>query len=111
MDEEIYLDSAELSQHRDFVLQEKYTIQRIKDNFDSVKNTVSDEIIVNRDLMRQFQQLSEKLDMAERFYTALYSALDEINVEADLTSRKIGLLLEDYIEEMSRKQIFNTDLL
>ena len=110
MDGELFLNSKEISTHKDHILEEKYTAQRLRDNIDSVRRMVPDQLIVDRELVRQFQLLSEKLDMAVRFYSALYSAMDDLYLETDVLSGKIGLLLEDYQEGMSRQHIFNVNI-
>ena len=108
MDGELFLNSAELERHKEFVLQEKYLARRLQDNIDSIWRMAPDTVTANRDMMRQFQQLSERVETAVQFYSALYGAVDNIELETENTSRKIGLLLEDYQADMSKMTIFNT---
>lgn len=105
MDGAYYINAAELSQHQDGITEQKYCAQRLQDNFRRIKQLSSDAIVVDRDVLRRFQHLSGELDDLKQYYVELNQALEMINEDAQHISDKVGILLDDHLEYMSKKHL------
>ena len=105
MDGAYYINAAELSQHQDGITEQKYCAQRLQDNFRKIKQLSSDAIVVDRDVLRRFQRLSEELDDLRQYYVELNQVLEMINEDAQHISDTVGILLDDHLAYMSKKHL------
>ncbi|MBQ5397830.1 MAG: hypothetical protein IIU14_00130 [Ruminococcus sp.] len=103
MEREYYVNSPELLNHQDGLTDQKRKAQRLQDKFLKVKQLSADEIVVDPEVLRMFRRLSNEADDLIHFYKELWEVLDLINDDARHVSDKIGLMLEENLEDMRKK--------
>ena len=105
MDDAYYVNAAELSNHQDSIDEQKHTAQRLQDIFRTIKKLSVDAIVVDGDVLRRFQQISERIDDLTQFYVELNKALENINDDANMVSRKVAIRIDNQLAEMSKKHL------
>lgn len=100
MDGEVFLDTVLLRQHVAEIEQERRTAQRLYDQLEAAKALCAPED------QERYHRLLDDVQGLVRYFRAMANVVDDISTNAELTSIKIGQLIQNTTDSASLRTIF-----